>query len=232
MSAKAASISPIVVALRIWICSPMVGAACCASRNVGSAIEALAGLTSTATRAALGTSSWSSRSRLADHLGGEKIDAGCVAARPGEAGDKTEPDRVFADTEDDGDRRRRSFGRECGRADAGRGDHRHLTPDQIGHQCRYAIVLAFQPMVLDRHVLAFDGAGFVETFAKRNPIARRAIRRSGIDKSDHRQRRLLRAHGARAKQRRCRRRAAQRGQKCAPADAGDHCTFAPRDCPP
>src|SRR5271166_1064185 len=37
---------------------------------------------------------------LGHHLQGEKIDAGRVAAGPGEAGDKTKPNRVFGDTED------------------------------------------------------------------------------------------------------------------------------------
>ena len=49
---------------------------------------------------------------LGHHLLDEKIDAGRVAARPGEAGDKTKLDRVFADAEDDRDRRGRSFGRD------------------------------------------------------------------------------------------------------------------------
>jgi hypothetical protein len=103
--AKAASISPIVLALRvIWICSPMVGAACCTSRNGALADEALAGLRSKAIRPTLGTRSRSSRRRLAA--------SSCqVAARPGEAGDKTKLDRVFGDTEDDWDRRCCSFGR-------------------------------------------------------------------------------------------------------------------------
>ena len=109
---------------------------------------------------------------LGHHLLDEKIDAGRVAARPGEAGDKTKPDRVFADAEDDRDRRCCSFGRERDGHVAGRGDHGHLSADQIGHQCRQAIVLALQPVVLDRHVLAFDVAGFVEAFAERGHIAR------------------------------------------------------------
>jgi len=51
-AAKAASISPIVVAFRIWIFNPSAGAASCTSRNVDSVFEALAGLTSTAIRTA------------------------------------------------------------------------------------------------------------------------------------------------------------------------------------
>ena len=129
---------------------------------------------------------------LGRHLRGEKIDAGRVAARPGEAGDKTKLDRVFGDAEDDRDRRGCSFGRERSGAVAGRGDHGHATADQIGHQRRQAIVLALQPVVLDRHVLAFDVAGFVEALAERGRKARGTIGRPAVDKPDHRHRRLLR----------------------------------------
>src|SRR4051812_4042487 len=40
-------------------------------------------------------------------LGGETVHAGGIAARTGEAGDQTEPDWVFSDAKDDGDRRGR-----------------------------------------------------------------------------------------------------------------------------
>jgi hypothetical protein len=52
-----------------------------------------------------------------------------------------------------------------------------MSADQIGHQRRYAIVLALQPVVLDHHILAFDVAGFVEAFAERGHIARVGIGR-------------------------------------------------------
>jgi hypothetical protein len=67
-----------------------------------------------------------------------------------------------------------------------------LPANQIGHQCWQAIVLAFQPLVLDGHVLALDVAGFVETFAERGRKARGGIGRPVSNKPDHRQRRLLR----------------------------------------
>ena len=54
---------------------------------------------------------WPSPQPLGHHLVGEEIDAGHVAAGPGEAGDKTNMERVFADAEDDRDRRGCSFGR-------------------------------------------------------------------------------------------------------------------------
>jgi hypothetical protein len=49
---------------------------------------------------------------LGHQLVEERIDAGRVAARPSEAGDKTKLDRVITDTEDDRDRRCCSFGRD------------------------------------------------------------------------------------------------------------------------
>jgi hypothetical protein len=47
-----------------------------------------------------------------------------------------------------------------------------LSANQIGHQCRQATVFFLQPVVFDRHVLAFDVTGFVEALA--NAAARRA----------------------------------------------------------
>ena len=49
----------------------------------------------------------------------------------------------------------------------------------------------------DRHVLAFDVAGFVEAFAKRGRIARVGLGRPVSDKPNYRHHRLLRARGER-----------------------------------
>ena len=49
---------------------------------------------------------------LCHQLSREKIDTRHVAARPGEARDQTELDRVVGDAEDDRDRRGRRLGRE------------------------------------------------------------------------------------------------------------------------
>ena len=78
----------------------------------------------------------------------EEIDASRVAARPSEAGHKTKPDRIVADTENNWDCRGCSLGRNR-RHVARRGDDSHLAPDQIGHQLRQTIVLSLQPVVLD-----------------------------------------------------------------------------------
>jgi hypothetical protein len=55
------------------------------------------------------------------------------------------------------------------------------------------VTFPFKPVVLDRHILAFDVAGVVETFAEGSCQARGGIGRPVPDKTDHRQRRLLRA---------------------------------------
>jgi hypothetical protein len=69
---------------------------------------------------------------LGGHLLDKKIDACCVTAGPGEVGDKTKLGGVFAGAEDDRDRGCCSFGRERSRSDR-RGDHGHLSADEIGH---------------------------------------------------------------------------------------------------
>jgi len=59
---------------------------------------------------------------LCFYLADKKIDACRIAARPSEVGDKTKPDRVFTNAENDRDRRGRSFGRKRSRGTAGNGD--------------------------------------------------------------------------------------------------------------
>src|SRR6516165_1434403 len=71
--AKAVLISRMVLALRTRICNPMARAAASKSLNVGSAIAALAGLTSAATRTAVGTSSCKRVSRFAVNSAVKKL---------------------------------------------------------------------------------------------------------------------------------------------------------------
>ena len=85
---------------------------------------------------------------------------------PGEAGDKTKPDWVLGNAEDDWDRCCCIFRRERSLQAGWRGDQGYLSADQISHQGRKAIILAFKVVILDRHVLAFDIASFVEAFAE------------------------------------------------------------------
>jgi hypothetical protein len=66
------------------------------------------------------------------------VDAGSIAARSGEARDKTDLDRVYGDAEDDRDwdRRRGSFGRDRDRDATRRRDHGHAPTNEIGNQRR------------------------------------------------------------------------------------------------
>ena len=86
-----------------------------------------------------------------------------VAARPVKAGDEAELDRVAAHFEDDRNGRGRRLCRKRRRS-AGRGNHGHLTMNQIGRHCRQPIVLVFRPAVFDRDVLALDVTGFAQPF--------------------------------------------------------------------
>src|SRR5258707_14897641 len=77
---------------------------------------------------------------------------------------------------------------------------------------RKAIELALHPVVLDRHVLALDVAGFVEAFAERSDIAYGVLGRPAIDEADY-WRWLLRAR----RERQGHRRAADERDEVAPS---------------
>ena len=96
----------------------------------------------------------------------EKIDASHVAAWPCEACDQTELDWIVPNPEDDRDRRGRSFCRERTRGEAGRGDDRHLSANQVGHEARHAVILTLHPVVLHRDVASLKEAGFTQALAE------------------------------------------------------------------
>ena len=123
---------------------------------------------------------------------GQVAHAGGVAARPTEAGHEAGRDRVGGGHEHDRDRRR---GRLCdNRRLRGAGDdHRHLTADQVGRQCRQASALALRPAVLDREISTLDEAELVQPSAQRGQKVRGASGRARPEEPDHRHRRLLRA---------------------------------------
>jgi hypothetical protein len=170
----------------------MAGAASWTSRKIESAIEALAGLMSHGDTNSFGHHVMKESEPLGCHLRAEEVDAGHVAARPGEAGDKTKLDRVEGDAEDNRNRRCCSLRRER-RHVARRSDDRDLSANEIGQQSWEPVVLALQPVVFDLYVLALDIAAFVEAPAECGHMMRGAIRRVVPDKPDHRQR-LLCAH--------------------------------------
>ena len=150
------------------------------------------------------------------NLVAEKIYAGYIAPWPSEAYDKTKPDRVVANGEDDGDRRGCRLGRERHRGTFDRDDHGDPPANQFGRQRRQPIELSLGPAVFDRHVLALDIAALLQGLAKYAQIVRvRRVRRCGAEEPNHRHRRLLPAR----RQRPCGRCAAEQRDELA---AGSH----------
>jgi hypothetical protein len=122
---------------------------------------------------------------LCRQLRGEEINAGQVAARPGEARDQTKPDWVFGDHEDDGDRRRRlGRGLRCGTAACG--DHGDPPANDLRRQRGQPIELVLGPAVFNCHVLALDITGFFEALAKSPQKIRNRVVRLAAEEHDHR----------------------------------------------
>ena len=97
-------------------------------------------------------------------------------------------------------------------AGAIRGDHGHLSANQIGRRARQSIDLALGPAVFDRHVLALDIAALLKALAERAQVVCKRDWRSAVEKPNHRHRRLLRARRERPR----RRRAAEQRDELAP----------------
>ena len=127
---------------------------------------------------------------LCHQLGTEEIDTSEVAARSGEAGDETEPDRVFGGEEDDRNRGGRGLGRQCHSGAATCYDHGDRSARQISRQRRNSIKLILGPSVFGRHVLALNIAGALEALAKCAQTIRQRVRRSAVEEPNHRHRRL------------------------------------------
>ena len=69
--------------------------------------------------------------------------------------------------------------------------------EQIGHECRQPLIVAFRPAIFDRQVLAFDVSGFFQALAERGGIWREIATSRAMEESDCRHRRLLRQHSER-----------------------------------
>src|SRR6516162_4468459 len=124
-------------------------------------------------------------------------DTGKVAAGPIEAGDETNPDRVCTATKDDRNGRSRGFGRERRRDVSRCDDDGHPSADQIGRQFRQSSGFVLSPAILDRQAPTLNVTGLAQSYAEsRNDIGTFLWRR-GIEKTDHRCRRLLRPRGQR-----------------------------------
>ena len=150
----------------------MSRAAASTSLSVESA-SALAGLTSTAIRAAAGISSRRSSSRLAANSAPKKLTP--VRLPLGRARLATRPSLTGSSpaTKSDGNRRGRRLRRQRRRNAAGGSNHGDLAADQIGGQRRQPVVLIVGPAVFDGHALAFDKARLLQSVAKSAQTIRR-----------------------------------------------------------
>jgi hypothetical protein len=103
---------------------------------------------------------------LRSHLCGQVGDAGDVASGSRDAGHQSEPNRVNAGEEHNGDRRRCGFRHARGSV-AGRRNHTDAPLNQIGRQGRQAIMSVLGPTIFQRHVLPDGMAAFRETALER-----------------------------------------------------------------
>ena len=129
---------------------------------------------------------------LCRQLDVQKIDSRCVAGRPRETGNQTQPDRVFKHAEDDGNCGGCRLGRQRGGRTSSCGNHGDVSAYEIGSQFRQPIELSVCPAIFNRHILALGEAGIPEAAAECAQTVGVGVRRCGVEKSDHRHRRLLR----------------------------------------
>jgi hypothetical protein len=134
---------------------------------------------------------------LWSHLRGQRDDSSGIAARPIETLHEAQSIRRVGDQEINWDIPGRVSGgdrRHC----RGQGcDHRHLALNQVRRHVRQPIFLSVSPAEFDRDVLSLDKAGFAQAFPQSGHAPGVWPRRSGVQKSDHRHRGLLRARGER-----------------------------------
>src|SRR5262249_45950023 len=103
---------------------------------------------------------------LGYHSAAEESHPRDIARRPVEAAYEPEIHRVIAGREYD--RYRRGCGLRRQRRRAIRGDHRHLSLNQIGHQRLKPIILSLGPAIFDRDVLTLNETCFLQTLAERD----------------------------------------------------------------
>src|SRR5262249_55552426 len=69
----------------------------------------------------------------------------------------------------------------------------HLAAHQLRRECGQFIVLAACPAVVDRDIFAFDIGGFLQPLTEPGDIMPECLRGCGIEETNYRHRRLLRA---------------------------------------
>src|SRR5262249_13845015 len=98
--------------------------------------------------------------------GDEYVQPGRVAARPGEADDETQLDRIDPGDEDERNGLGGCLDCESGNGAAKSGNHRDLARYQIGNQCREPLISIFRPAILDGDVLILDISSLRQTLPK------------------------------------------------------------------
>jgi hypothetical protein len=109
----------------------------------------------------------------------EDIEARRVTAGMSEIRNKAQRDRVFTNSKYYRNRCRRYLGCERSRGRGRRRDEGNASANEISHKRRKTPILAIEPVVLHRHVLAFDISQFAETFAKSRSNSRPPLRATG-----------------------------------------------------
>src|SRR5262245_43623737 len=170
----------------------MARAASSASFSAASILPVL-GLTSTASRVAAGTSSRRSSSRFATNSALRKLIP--VRLPPGRARLATKPTLTGSSL------MAKTIGivvvtALAAKTAAGppRAAYCDLPANQVGRQFRQPIDLMFGPAIDDRHVLAFGIARALQAAVKSAQAVQGCLSRDSVEKSNHRHRRLLRAH--------------------------------------
>src|SRR6516225_6789805 len=139
---------------------------------------------------------------LAHRFRRQIVEAGCIAARPSQTGDKPKRHRVFGNPEDNGDGGGCVLGRARPRLGARRGDDADIATNEVGRELRKQIELSF---------------GLAEGI---NTAVAGTAGRHGAEEADHWQRWLLRTR--RERPRGC---AAKRVDKFSSPDTDCHATL-------
>src|SRR6516165_3497898 len=113
-----------------------------------------------------------------------------------EACDHTKLDRV-GENEDYRRRYGCRLGGQCRGWTSRRKDHRYVTMNQLGSQCRQPVVMALGPAERDCDVLAVNVASLFQTRAKAGDVILKWLRGGAVEKPDHRHRWLLCERGER-----------------------------------
>ena len=158
-SAKTASKSCSLLALRTWSSSPRLRAADSTSRACRLGQSGIGWIDKRAMTVAVGRSSCSNSSRFGCNLYDQTGHARNIAARPVQVSDEAEPDWVAPVSKTIGMVVVAAFAASAAGVD-GRSNHSHLTLNQVRRHRGQPINLLLRPAVFDRHVLALDITGF------------------------------------------------------------------------